>query len=290
MKIATAAYPMDPLPDWAAYEAKLSDWVARAAEADLLVFPEYGSLELAMLDGPDVAGDLDGCLRAVARRLDDVDALHAKLAAQYDVYILGASVPAGLEGRPTNQARFYGPQGLIGVQDKLIMTRYERDPWDIAPGDTLNLFDTPLGKIGIAICYDSEFPLIGRALVDAGAEIILCPSCTEAMAGYSRVRIGAMARALEGQCITVHSPTVGPAPWCPPVDQNTGAAAIYGPPDRGFPGTGVIAQGELNAPGWVMADVDLEAVREVRRDGGVLNMTHWAEQDARLASVNIVSA
>ena len=49
MKIATAAYPLDPLGSWAEYAAKLSDWVANAAAkgADLAVFPEYGAMELA---------------------------------------------------------------------------------------------------------------------------------------------------------------------------------------------------------------------------------------------------
>ena len=59
------------------------------------------------------------------------------------------------------------------------------------------------------ICYDSEFPLLGRALQDA--DLILVPSCTEALAGYWRVRIGAMARALEMQCVTVMASTVGDA-------------------------------------------------------------------------------
>ncbi|HBR38824.1 MAG TPA: amidohydrolase, partial [Sulfitobacter pontiacus] len=49
MKIATAAYPLDVLTSWAQYEDKLAGWVATAAAsgADLLVFPEYGAMELA---------------------------------------------------------------------------------------------------------------------------------------------------------------------------------------------------------------------------------------------------
>ena len=52
MKIATAAYPLDALHSWAQYEDKLSHWVAEAAGqgADLLVFPEYGAMELATLE------------------------------------------------------------------------------------------------------------------------------------------------------------------------------------------------------------------------------------------------
>ena len=54
MKIATAAYPLDPLTTWADYANKITHWVIEAAQngAELLVFPEYASMELAMLAGP----------------------------------------------------------------------------------------------------------------------------------------------------------------------------------------------------------------------------------------------
>ena len=97
------------------------------------------------------------------------------------------------------------------------------------PGEKLNVFETAIGRIGVAICYDSEFPLLVRAMVEAGAEIILIPACTELVSGYHRVRIAAMARALESGCATAVSPTVGNSTWSPAVDYNSGAAGIYVP-------------------------------------------------------------
>ncbi|PWE32179.1 amidohydrolase [Maritimibacter sp. 55A14] len=290
MRIATAAYPMDPLADWAAYEAKITDWVAEAAGqgAELLVFPEYGAMELAHLDGPEAAADLEAALHAVARHVPAADALHARLAAAHGVHILAASAPVfDGQARPVNRARLFTPAGRRAAQDKQIMTRFETDPWKVVPGGPLTLFETDLGRIGVLICYDSEFPLLARALVEAGADLLLVPSCTDTLAGYWRVRIGAMARALEGQCVVVHSPTVGAAPWCPAVDDNHGAAAIYGPPDRGFPPTGVIAEGAPDAPGWVYGDVDLAAVALARRDGMVLTHRDWAAQPARVHNVTV---
>jgi predicted amidohydrolase len=131
---------------------------------------------------------------------------------------------------------------------------------------------------GVAICYDAEFPLIARAMSDAGAAMILVPSCTDSLRGYHRVRVGARARALENQCYVVHSPTVGEALWSPAVDNNVGAAGVYGPPDIGFPEDGIVAQGGLNDAMWLYADLDLTAVTRVRLDGKVLNDKHWAEQ------------
>jgi len=292
VRIATAAYPVEYLGAWDAYEAKVSKWVAEAAGqgAELLVFPEWGGLELATFEGPEVAASLTCCIEAQTRWLPKADALHARLAAGHGVHICAASALVRREdGLAVNRARLVTPEGTVGVQDKLVMTRYEREVFDIHPGREARVFETALGRIGISICYDSEFPLIARAMVEAGAEIVLAPSCTEAMAGYWRVRIGAQARALEGQCITVQSPTIGRAPWCEAIDVTTGAAGIYCPPDRGFPATGVLAAGEIDRAGWVVADADLAQVAEVRRDGAVLNLSHWPEQaDGRLAAIEAV--
>ena len=285
MHLAAAAYPLTAFGHFDDYAAHLGVWVADAASqgADLLVFPEYGAMELASLGGRAVSENLEAALHEVARWKPAVDAVHVELAARHGVHILGASGPVfpdpvSQATRPVNRATLYGPSGVIGHQDKQIMTRFERETWDVVAGHGLTAFDTDLGRIGVVICYDSEFPLLARALVEQGAEILLAPSCTDSFAGFTRVRVGSMARALENQCVVVHSPTVGLCDFCPAVDENVGAASIYGPPDRGFPPNGILAEGALNAPGWTIAEASLQAIRDVRRDGGVLNHAHWPEQ------------
>ncbi|MEP2654643.1 MAG: carbon-nitrogen hydrolase family protein [Sedimentitalea sp.] len=289
MKVATAAYPLDFLTSWAQYEDKITTWIEKAATAgaDLLVFPEYGAMELAALAGADVASDLEQSLYAVSDRLPDADALHAALAQQHGVHILAASGPAATASRPVNRARLFAPGGDMGAQDKQIMTRFERDIWGVIGGGPLQIFDTAVGKLGVLICYDSEFPLLARALSEC--DVILVPSCTEALAGYWRVRIGAMARALETQCVTVMSSVVGEARWSDAIETGVGAGGIFGPPDRGFPSTGVLAEGVIGAPGWTYADVDLAAIAQVRADGIVLGRSHWPEQTNRSAPASIVA-
>jgi predicted amidohydrolase len=287
LTIAAAAYPLDWFDDLKAYEAKISAWVADAAGqgAGLLVFPEYAAMELASLGGKAVAADLEGALSEVARHRPAVDRLHCRLAAEHGVLILGGSGPVFMGNRPVNRATLYGPTGILGHQDKQIMTRFEREDWDVVPGtDGMAVFDTQAGRLGVAICYDSEFPLLSRALAELGAEIILAPSCTETEAGFYRVRIGAMARALENQCVAVHAPLVGTADWCAGCEENTGRAAIYGPPDRGWPANGILAEGAMDAPGWVLATVSRRQIAETRADGVVLNLRHWDEQADRLAA------
>jgi hypothetical protein len=73
--------------------------------------------------------------------------------------------------------------------------------------------------------------------------------------------------------------TVGEAGWLPPAARSTGAAAVYGPPDVGFPEDGVVAVGKVDAAGWVHAEVPLEAVRKVRTDGTVLTLFDWPRQE-----------
>jgi predicted amidohydrolase len=281
LTVAAAQYPIDELDDLTAYEAKLARWVANAALADaqLLVFPEYGAMELTRVAGRKVAADLQASISALQEFLPEVDALHAVLARKHGLYILAGSAPVRqTDGRYVNTARLFAPSGAVGVQEKIMMTRFERERWGIAPGSDLRVFRTALGMIGVAICFDAEFPLVVRALAEAGAEVILVPSCTDTLAGYHRVRVAAAARALENQCYVVQAPTVGEAPWSPAVDVNVGAAGVFGPPDRGFPDDGVVALGQLNVPDWVIATLDLGRVAEVRRDGQVLNHLRWSEQ------------
>ena len=64
---------------------------------------------------------------------------------------------------------------------------------------------------------------------------------------------------------------------------------IFGPPDRGFPADGVMALGEIGTPGWTYCDIDLDAIKEVRTGGVVLNRTHWSEQDMRDLSVPVAT-
>lgn len=277
VRIAAAAYPFDWFEDFDAYRAKISAWVRQAADCDLLVFPEYGAMELASLGGPEVAGDLEASLHEVARHAPARDALHAELAAAHGVHILAASGPAFDGPRPVNRAVLFGPEGRLGHQDKQVMTRFEREDWDVIGAPGLRLFDTPVGRLGILICYDVEFPLLARTLTEAGAEIILAPSCTDTVAGFNRVRIGAMARALEGQCVVVQSPTVGDVDWNPAIDENRGRAAIYAPADGLWPETGIIAEGEMDRPGWVRAEIDLDRIAQSRRDGRVLPFRDWPE-------------
>ena len=285
VRVAACQYPIERPRTWEDYAGKLA-YLAREAEgSELLVFPEYGSMELVSVLPEQAQGSLASQLDAMQELLPAFLDLHAKLAREHKAYVLASSFPARApDGAYRNQAWLFGPDGSRDVQEKLQMTRFEAEIWGISPGKEIRVFDTAFGRLGVAICYDSEFPRLVRAQVEAGADIILVPSCTDGPAGWNRVRLSAQARALENQCFAVQSPTVGEAPWNHAVDANYGAAAAFGPCDRGFPPDGVLAQGQVNEAGWVFAQLDLDALQKLRADPQVFNKADWVKTEPFLAA------
>ncbi|MFV0361114.1 nitrilase-related carbon-nitrogen hydrolase [Tropicimonas sp.] len=285
IRLACAAYPVDRLPDWAALEEKLDRWIGGAAAdgAALLVLPEYAGLEAALVDAPPNLPLAEWWPRsaAVAERYA---ALCGGLARRHSVFLLGGSLPANGVPGLVNRAHLHTPTGETGYQDKQILTPWERDFTPLVPGEPLTPFETDLGRIGVLICYDAEFPALATVLKP---DVLLVPSNTETMSGQQRVRIAARARALEQQCVAIHAPMVGPVPGCPIVDENYGRAAIFAPPDVGFPATGILAQGVLNRPGWCHAEVSRAALRQCRTEGQVSTRTDSARADSCAAGATL---
>lgn len=280
MKIALSQYPVEYLASRDAWGAKLDRLVGEAADAGahVLVFPEYASMELTSLFAPEVQADVRLQLPELQALLPTFLDAHREVARRRGVYVLAGSFPVREGDRYVNRAHFFSPDGRTEHQDKLVMTRFEAEEWGVSASEGLKVFETEVGKIGVNICYDAEFPPLARALAEAGADLLLVPSATEAITGYHRVEIGARARALENQFYAAHAPLVGTAPWNEAIDVNTGAAGVYGPIDHGFSpaGDGVVVKGPLNLGGWVYADLDLDRLRAVRENGVTLNSRDWA--------------
>lgn len=293
VRIAAAQYPIGEPASLAEWREKIARWVAEGAAsgAELLVFPEYAAIEQAAAFGPEAKGDLARTLAVVSAEAGERVAFHVDLARRHNVHILVGSGPVATEdGRIVNAAQLVTPDGLVGEQEKLVMTPFERE-WGVSPGGPPRVFDTRLGRIAIAICYDVEFPLLVRAFAEAGAEIVLVPSCTERRSGFNRVRISCLARALESTILTVQSPTVGDALWSPAVDRNCGAAGLYVPAEHDVSDTGILAEGRLDEPGWVVATADLARLRRLRSGGEMRNTIDWALQPGAgpAAAVELVS-
>ena len=276
--VAAAQYNLEPLDSLSAYRTKITRWVEDAVEqgAELLVFPEYGAMELCSIGGK--GHDLELSKHAVSDFYGEVTIIHQGLAKTHGITIISGSAPNVKSGNTCNTAQVFGPNGATESFTKIMPTPGEREIWNMQGGRELKVFDIGKVKFGLLICYDIEFPLLSRALAEAGAEIILAPSDTETEWGYHRVRTGAMARALENQVYTVQAPLIGQAPFCEFTNTHYGAAGFFSPSDKGFPAGGVIVMGEPNKPAWLVTKLDLDLMRTLRENGNVQTYNHWPEQ------------
>lgn len=286
-RLAASQYAIELIETWEAYTAHLSAVVreAKSEGAELLLLPEYSAMTLTGQLPPDIRSDLHRSIEEIQPMIPSWVELCEELARQHQILFQPGSAPVkDPDGKFRNRAWLFGPDGLIGYQDKQIMTRFEREQWNIHAGvEGLKAFDTQIGRLGILICYDNEFPMLGRRLAELGVELVLAPSCTDTLAGAYRVRIGAQARALENQYAVLSSPTAGEAPWSPAVDENRGRAALYVPSDYGMPASGIIAESESDAvtqSSLLIADIDLAAVARLRTEGQVATRRDWPEQFA----------
>lgn len=246
-------------------EAAVAEAVAQGAE--LLLMPEYAPLEAAAQPTPDLNAELEAAVTLAPELL----AAASEIARRHRIWLIPGTMPMRAGPHIHNRAPLIRPDGRLALQDKHVMTRFEAEQWGIAPGQPPCVFDTDWGRIGIAICYDLEFPTLVRAQTEAGAWLILAPTCTDTPHGFNRVRVAARARALENQCFVAIAPTLGDAPEIATLDTNCGRAGIYGPIDHGFAANGVVAEAAMNDPAWLIADLDPARLDAVRNAGAVRN-------------------
>jgi len=96
-------------------------------------------------------------------------------------------------------------------------------------GSILKAYDTDCGEIGILICYDVEFPELGRILADQGMNILFVPFLTDTRNGYSRVRHCAQARAIENECYVAIAGLVGNLPKVKNMDIQFAQSIVFFP-------------------------------------------------------------
>lgn len=280
MKVAVAKYRIGAPRDFAEFADKQTQWLsaARNGGAQLAVLPEYLSLELGATFGAATQGDLHASLVATQQYHGAWLDLFSLLARELRLHILAGSFlydPG--HGRYRNRSYAFAPDGGRLWQDKLQLTGFEKQAGVIEPGDALKTFELAGQRAGIAICYDIEFPLPVRAQCEAGARLLLAPSCTDTEAGATRVRVGCLARALENRAFVAQAVTAGEALWSPALDTNTGEAAVYATMDVGLPADGVLARTQGGQP-WAFAELDFAALDASRERAQVANDRDWAGQ------------
>ena len=272
LRVASLQYFIRPVTSVDQFREQVSSLVETAADygCRLVLFPEYFTVQLLTLG--NVRRPVKEQIRDLAAHADTFIELMSSLARQHRLYLLAGTIPVidPETGALHNEAFFFGPEGHVGSQGKLHMTRFESEDWFVHPRNRLKIFSTDFGKLAISICYDVEFPEIARAAAWAGAHILLVPSCTDDRQGFLRVRYCAHARAIENQMYVIVSHTVGSLPMVPAVSLNYGQAAILTPSDFPFSRDGILAEGHPNQEMMVIGDLNLETISQARTTGTVL--------------------
>lgn len=282
MKVAVAKYRIDAPRSFAEFADKQARWLgeAKRAGAELAVLPEYLALELGASFGAATQGDLHASLIAIQTYHEAWRELYGLLARELRMHVVaGSFLLDNGRGRYRNRSYAFAPDGGVLWQDKLQLTGFEKRAAVIEGGDALRVFALGEARAAIAVCYDIEFPLPVRAQCEAGARLLIAPSCTDTEAGATRVRVGCLARALENRAFVAQAVTAGEALWSPALDTNTGEAAIYAPMDVGLPADGILAitRGDQ---AWAVADLDFVALEASRAQAQVANDRDWAGQGA----------
>jgi predicted amidohydrolase len=273
---------MRPVSDWDAFASQVSGLVNTAADykVKLVLFPEYFTTQLLTLE--DTSVPIHELIRALAKQRDRYLELLTGLAKRHKVFIVGGTHPS-LEGNKVyNDSHLFAPSGAVGVQGKVKMTRFEREEWLVSPRDQIRIFNTDIGKLGIAVCYDVEFPEIVRKMALEGMEILCVPSCTDDRHGYFRVRYCAQARAIENQLYAIHTGTIGSLPMIPAIAMNYGQASILTPSDFSFARDGILAEGNTNQEQVIVGELNMDILHESRTNGTVIPLLDSASLQGKL--------
>ncbi|WP_435020052.1 carbon-nitrogen hydrolase family protein [Tundrisphaera sp. TA3] len=176
-------------------------------------------------------------------------------------------------------ALFLGPDGsLLGKHRKLMPTAAERLIWGFGDGSTLPVLDTPIGRLGAAICWENYMPLLRMHLYSRGVQLYCAPTADDRDAWQATMRHVA----LEGRCFVLASNQFAlrsdyPADYPaiqgddPDTVMSRGGSVIVDPLGR------VLAGPLFGEAGILVADLDLDEIARGKFDFDVVG--HYARPD-----------
>lgn len=238
-------------------------------KSDFALFPEFFNAPL--MAEYNHLGEAEA-IRKLAGFTEQIVKEFSKLSVSYNINIITGSMPE-MEGNHLFNAGYLCKRdGSVERYEKIHVTPDEERVWGMNVGRSFKTFDTDCGKIGILICYDVEFPELGRILADDGMNILFVPFLTDTQNGYSRVRHCAQARAIENECYVAIAGSVGNLPKVHNMDIQYAQSMVFTPCDFSFPTTGVKSEATPNTEMIVISDVDLDLLNELHNYGSVHNL------------------
>jgi len=246
----------------------------QAAEqgARLALLPEcfaaFGSKALADIGAAEFegTGPIRPFLREQARRLG--------------LWIIAGSIPlpAEREGKPFASCLVIDDKGVeLARYDKLHLfdvevadaTRSYRESRDYAAGNRVVLVDTPVGRVGLSICYDLRFAELYLALRQAGADLLVVPSAFTAVTGAAHWQVLLRARAIETQCYILAANQGGRHPNG---RETFGHSCLIDP-------WGVVLGAVDSGPGLICETLDPHYLKRIREQMPVAEHRRFAPSD-----------
>ncbi|MFD1063268.1 bifunctional GNAT family N-acetyltransferase/carbon-nitrogen hydrolase family protein [Winogradskyella litorisediminis] len=237
--------------------------------SDFALFPEFFNAPLMAKDNHLSTPE---AIRELAKHTEQIIKKFSEFSIAYNINIISGSMPEVKDGKLYNAGYLCKRDGTVERYEKLHVTPDEAKVWGMQGGNTLKAFDTDCGKIGILICYDSEFPELSRLLADEGMDILFVPFLTDTQNGYSRVRNCSQARAIENECYVAIAGSVGNLPNVENMDIQFAQSMVFTPCDFSFPTNGIKAEATPNTEMILIADVDIDLLRELNQFGAVKNL------------------
>ncbi len=237
--------------------------------SDFALFPEFFNAPL-MAENNHLSEP--AAIRKLAEYTEKIVEKFSEFSISYNINIITGSMPEVVDNRLYNVGYLCKRDGTIERYEKIHVTPDEAKVWGMQGGNKIKVFDTDCGKIGILICYDSEFPELCRILADEGMDILFIPFLTDTQNGYSRIRYCAQARAIENECYVAIAGSVGNLPNVHNMDIQFAQSMIFTPCDFAFPTNGVKAEATPNTEMILISDVDIDMLRELNQFGSVRNL------------------
>lgn len=186
-------------------------------------------------------------------------------AKAHGIWLVGGTIPfvSSQKNRVRAVSLVFNDKGLqVGRYDKIHLFDVELENGEkysesnyFEPGDEVTVIETPLGKLGMAVCYDLRFPELFRKLLDLDAEFVVVPSAFTEMTGLAHWEILVRARAIENQTYII---APGQGGYHVNGRETHGDSMIVNP-------WGIVLDRLERGSGFIIADLDKKRLSAIRR-------------------------
>lgn len=243
----------------------LDELFSRCGGSELIVLPEYCASELLGVVGEYTE---ETSAMVTAPYFEDYVNYLRHQSDEMGAVIVGGTAFHNIENSIQNVCAVTAPGVEPLMRGKSLLVPYEKEVQRVSSFEFQ--YQPVSGGVGVAVCYDSEFPALIHPLIGAGVEVLAVPSSTEDVHGFRRVRYSCLARAIENQIYVIHASIVGSI-GREPYLVNYGSSAILAPCMREFPDGPVLAESRLNEEDVITADLDFGRLAMIREHGEVRN-------------------